>query len=52
MTDRQKKFIQKMCEVLDYDFFELRNMSVKEANDWINENINDYNYAIGELQYD
>ena len=52
MTDNQKKFIQKMCEVLDYDFFELRNMTTKEASEWIKANMEDYNYAIGEKRYD
>lgn len=42
MTDKQKAFIQKMCEVLDYDFFELKNMSTKEASEWISANIDDY----------
>ena len=47
MTDKQKAFIQKMCEVLDYDFFELRNLTTKEASEWISANIDDYNYALG-----
>lgn len=46
MTDKQKAFIQKMCEVLDYDFVELRNLTIKEASEWISDNIDDYNYAI------
>ena len=46
MTDKQNEVIKKICEVLDYDFFELRNMSTKEASEWIKENIDDYNYAV------
>lgn len=44
MTDKQKELIQKMCEVLDYDFYDLKNMPTKEASEWIKENMDDYNY--------
>ena len=44
MTDKQKEVIQKMCEVLDYDFYDLKNMATKEAREWVKENMDDYNY--------
>ncbi len=51
MTDKQKDFIKKICEVLDYDFFPIRNMTTKEAGEWISANIDDYNYAIKEKKH-
>lgn len=47
MTDKQKELIKKICDVLDYDFYELKYMSTKQASEWISANIDDYNYAIG-----
>lgn len=45
MTDKQKAFIEKICDVLDYDFTcKMREMSVEEASAWIDENIEDYRY--------
>ena len=45
MTDKQRAFIEKMCDVLDYDFTPIMaQMSVKEASQWIDENIEDFNY--------
>ena len=45
MTEKQRAFIEKMCEVLDYDFTPvMAKMSVQEASQWITENMEDYNY--------
>lgn len=42
MTERQKKLILKICEALDYDFTELRNMTTEEASEFIEENRYEY----------
>lgn len=52
MTEAQKKFIQAICEVLDYDFNDLKHMNTKEASEWINENKDDYYYYRGLKRYD
>ena len=52
MTEKQKEFIQIMCEVLDYDFSDLKHMNTKEASEWIKDNIDDYNYYKGGKKYD
>lgn len=52
MTDKQKELIERMCEVLDYDFMEIRKMTTKEASEWIKENLEDYKYYKGVKRYD
>ena len=50
MTDKQKEFIKKICEVLDYNFEEIKNMSVKEASKFIQENLYEYDQALKEMR--
>ena len=52
MTEKQEEFIKKICEVLDYDFTDLKNLSTHEATEWIIANIDDYNYAIRNQRYE
>lgn len=48
MTEKQKEFVKKICEVLDYNFEEVKNMSVKEASKFIEENLYEYNQVLKE----
>ena len=45
MTDRQKQFIEKIAGVLDYELPpNYGTWTNKQASDFINENIDDFNY--------
>lgn len=46
MTEKQKEFVKKICDVLDYNFEELKNMNVKEASKFIEENLYEYNQEL------
>ena len=45
MTSNQKRFIEKIAEVLDYELPpNYEKWTNKEASDFISENIDDFNY--------
>ena len=50
MTDKQKKFIEDICEVLHIDFDDCRNFTKSEASEFISDNIEEYNFACEEMR--
>ena len=45
MTSNQKRFIEKIAEVLDYELpLNYEKWTNKQASDFISENIDDFNY--------
>lgn len=52
MTDKQKTLVEKICDVLDYDFEDFMHMSVQEASTWNSDNMEDYRYYRGVKEYE